>query len=471
MFSSAFINQFNNFKEKTRKYEDLRIEGIEFDVVHFFRDSDNITFTGSKKIGNHEDIENIDDTGGLPVYDASSNILTYIHEDKYPQLVFEVEDNENPDISFASEGNSSAGTNFIIHENKYFVNNHRTVLKFSQKYYSKYVYYRILNMKKEFGFKRGYIPSQTELKGLEITIQLPKDLSEKYTSFNIQKAIVEFLDYQKEQTEILRKKMTSMQEKVYKTDKAVLSKIFEMKDSFIIQQFNKWAQLKSYKIDGNNIQFDIKRIIADNPEDTVCKKRMGFTPTRDPLGDINWFTVADLNAVDSMYINKPDTKEKTTIDLVKQTVDKNNTGKSEKLIPIQKGDILVSFLLTIGITKIYNSNKPAYCNQAIDIISPKDGYDNEYIAYNCILEYPKFGEEQALGTNLNDDSKKDIQIMIPKSTEQYTSLEIQKIIIEFFEAFNLWKNQILDLSNSIKTKCDVMDNAFLNEIFKGHNND
>lgn len=96
---------------------------------------------------------------------------------------------------------------------------------------------------------------------------------------------------------------------------------------------------------------------------------------------------------------------------------------------------------------------------------------NQYVAYNCIVEYPRYGTQTNNGLTLNDESKKEIQIMVPQSTDQYTSLEIQKIMVEFIKAFNLWKNKILDLTNSINSKCDVIDNAFLNETFQGHNND
>jgi len=465
VFSDAFINQFNEFKEKTGKYEDLNIEDITFQEKKLNKIS-SITM-GQSPDGSSLNTE----SNGLPFYQGKTE-FTDIYIGKPTKWTTKSKKTANKDDILISMRAPAGAVN--ISTEHISIGRGLAAIKVIPNIDMFYLFMYLksieakINIEKDSG---GFYSSMTKDELYDFDIYIPNDIDDEYTSFKVQQVFVEFLKYQKERTEIFRKKMISIQEKVYKTDKAVLSKIFEMKDSFIIQQFNKWAQLKSYEINGNDIQFDIKRIIADNPEETICKKRMGFTPTREPEGDINWFTVADLNAVDGIYINEPDTKEKTTIDLVKQTVDKNNTGKSEKLIPIQKGDILVSFLLTIGITKIYNSNKPAYCNQAIDIISPKDGYDSEYIAYNCILEYPKFGEEQALGTNLNDDSKKDIQIMVPQATGSYSSLDIQRIIIEFFKAFNLWKNQILDLSNSIKTKCDVMDNAFLNEIFKGHNND
>ena len=177
---------------------------------------------------------------------------------------------------------------------------------------------------------------------------------------------------------------------------------------------------------------------------------MGFTPDRDSSGDINWYTVRDLGKVDGLYINNPKTNEKTTIELIKETVDKKDTGKSEKLIPIRKGDILISFKLTVGVVKIYNSDTPAYCNEAIDILTVNDGIYNKYVAYNCILEYPKYGTKTNNGFTLNDESKKEIKIFIPKPLDNYTSFEIQKAIVDFLED----RSKMLD---GIKVNIDKQD--------------
>ncbi len=181
------FNQFSKDKGYNLKFSDIKFMGIDI-----FNDEENIELIGSKKIGLHDELEKINDKDGIPVYDASANILTYVEKKKYLDAVFTVINNDNPDISFASEGNSSAGTNFIIHQDSYFSNNHRTVIKFLDKYYGKYIYYNIYKMKEKYGFKRGYIPSQKELKRLKVMILIPKTLSNEYNSFIIQNIFVEF---------------------------------------------------------------------------------------------------------------------------------------------------------------------------------------------------------------------------------------------------------------------------------------
>ncbi len=230
------------------------------------------------------------------------------------------------------------------------------------------------------------------------------------------------------------------------------------------------------ELDLNDVVFKTKRIYSDNPDEMVCIKRMGFTPKRDPEGDIDWFKVSDMNAIDGLYIDNPNTKEKTTMELVRYAVDKKNTGKSEKLIPIKKGDILISFKLTVGVVKIYNSDKHAYCNEAIDILTVNKDINNRYVAYNCIIEYPKYGTQTNNGMTLNDESKKEIKIMIPEPVDGYSSLEIQEAIVEFIDyqkaqtenlthKMTLLKHDISKTARVILSKVFEMKDPFISEQF------
>jgi len=180
---------------------------------------------------------------------------------------------------------------------------------------------------------------------------------------------------------------------------------------------------------------------------------MGFTPKTSSMGNINWFSVKDLGEIKGLYINNPNSRKKTTMELIKQSIDKRNTGKSEKLISIKKNDILISFKLTVGVVKIYNSDEPLYCNEAIDILTVDEKVtDSRYIAYNCILEYPNYGTKTNNGVTLNDDDKKNIKIFIPKDLENYSSLEIQKIIADFIEY----------TENRLQKEFDRMDKGYDN---------
>lgn len=211
----------------------------------------------------------------------------------------------------------------------------------------------------------------------------------------------------------------------------------------------------------------------------IGKKRMGFTPeTTDSFNEntIPWYDIGDLTRSKSLFINKNKTKKQTTNDLILQKISK----QSEKYKnPIKKGDVLISFLLTIGEVRIYNCEDIAYCNQAIDIYTLKENIYNKYFALIIGNEYKKVGQKQLLGTNLNDDEKSKIKIKIPKEivikNKKISSLKIQKKIADL----NLKKNELIERKKSIINNMKFIleneinylsDNFFKNLIINGWRN-
>jgi len=433
------IDKFKEFQEKTGKHTELYIEDVEFEnrtlknLIDIF-DSKRIALSAQERYTRK---------GEYPYYGASGiidYIDDYIFDGKY--LIIS-EDGENlrarkTPIAFFTKG-------------KFWVNNHAHIVLGKKNILSNtYLKYFIDSNKlyDYISFSSQPKLSQTNLK--KILIPIPKDLNKFYNSYQIQEAIVEFLEYSFERIDRIRENIDTKYELFKKLKKALIPSTF-IKD-YVKVAFGRYA--KEYDIGFNiiDVEFEIKRIHSDKKDDpnVICKKLMGFTPKTSSDGNINWFSVKDLGKVEGLYINKPNTNKKTNMELIRQAIDKKNTGKSEKLIPIKKNDILISFKLTVGVVKIYNSDKPAYCNEAIDILSVEDGIDNRYVAYNCILEYPKYGTKTNNGITLNDDDKKKIKIYIPKPLDNYSSLKIQKIIADFIEFHE----------NRIQKEFDAMDKAY-----------
>jgi len=294
-------------------------------------------------------------------------------------------------------------------------------------------------------------------------VPIPKSLNE-YTSLKIQEAIVEFLEDSFEEHQEIKETIDKRYKLFEKIDEALIPSTF--KREYVKNAFGKYAKENDVKFDITDVEFEIKRIHSDNNDEVICKKRMGFTPKTNVNGTINWYTVGDLGQTKGLYINTPNSIKMTTMELIKQQVDKKNTGKSEKLIPIKKGDILVSFKLSVGVVKIYNSNTPLYCNEAIDILTvDSEIVDNRYVAYNCMLEYPKYGTKTNNGITLNDEDKKKIKIYIPKDLESYSSLEIQKIIADFIEAMQKKIQKEFDIMNQAYDTLERLHKAYLARTF------
>ena len=435
------IEKFKEFQksEVGKQYKDLEIETIKFKdntfgniISEFIKGStpkystektDTIVIKSGQARGNYNKF--------------NFNKIAYldIGKVKNPKYL------KQGDILINTTGVGTAGrvTLFDL-DDKYVSDSHITALRYDLKKFNKfYLLYFFIN----YGFKK--LESMAEGTGGQvelsinlvknITIPIPEDLDERfYTSLKIQEMIVEFLEYSFNEIKVIRGRIDKRYKIFKRLEKALIPSTF-IKD-YVKVAFARYAKEKNIGFNIIDVEFEIKRIYSDkkNDNDVICQKRMGFTPKTSSNGDINWFSVRDLGEVDGLYINNPNSRKKTTMSLIKQSVDKNNTGKSEKLISIKKNDILISFKLTVGVVKIYNDDEPLYCNEAIDILTVDAKVtDSRYVAYNCILEYPRYGTKTNNGITLNDDDKKNIKIFIPKDLENYNSLEIQKIIADFIE--------------------------------------
>jgi len=459
------IEKFKEFQKRTNQYDDLIIEEVMFEESYPFNDSQNVELIGSKNIASHEDLNQINDENGLPVYDASININTYVDENKFPNKTFEVEDNDNPDISFASEGNSSAGTNFIIHKGKYFVNNHRTVMKFTKKYYSKYVYYNIFKMKEKYGFKRGDTPSQKKLSKLRIMLPIPKDVNEKYKSFNIQNIIVEFLEYWKiNYTDIFREKVINQKPIIEKIKKALIPATLRY-DKTIVNSFNAFMQNKGIYLKLEDLGFEeipfFTLVTVTNgsefPAGYVKRGEVqGEVPLisagvkKDIMGNIKSLIANNPSALDKHYVFN-DTKQKWNEvkhyygkDYYTLTAD----GEGGNIIKRSKENYPNGFYTT-NVCKTLEFDE--------NII-----YDKFfYLTY----KYTKYRYNFDFATKANNDNLALVNISLPEKNENFDSLKLQKLIVEFWETIFHNINEQFKKFDNIARLTNKIDEAFLYRTF------
>lgn len=430
ILDSQVIEKFKEFQQKTGKCVDINIEEVQFEkkLLKELHQKEKVKTQKNSTADKFIEIGDIDRK--TKKYDISSKVKYNLpekgkHAPKGTILVSRV----RPLLG---------GYTIIDGDDYTFTSGDLNPIVLPENVDVNYVFKIICSPKFELFLKNnqntsGQKPTITDkLYNFDIAIPLKQD---KYESLDIQRAIVEFLEYSFDNLERIKSNIDKRYEIVSKMRKSLILSTF--KKTAIKNRFNKYAEENNINFEITDIEFNIKRIHSKNDDEVVCKKRMGFSPEKDKNDNINWFRVEDLNANDGLYINAPDTILKTTMKKIK---DKNGENSS-KNASIKKGDILVSFLATPGIVKIYNSNEIAYCNQAIDILTVNEGFDNRYIAYNCMFEYPKYGREQTMGKNLNDEDKEKIKIFTPKDLDNYTSFEIQQILADFIEHVD---NQIED---------------------------
>ncbi len=448
MLDKEVRERFKEFKERTGEYQDLEIDDVRFEEksLNDLHLKDKVKTKKNTTANKFIEIGDIDRV--TKKYDISKKIKQNLPEKgKYAP---------KGSILISRVRPLLGGYTILDGDDYTFTSGDLNPIVLADNICVNYIFKIICSPKFETFLKRnqntaGQKPTITS-KLYDFKIPIPKDLNKTYTSFKIQEAIVAFLEDAFNKIEKMREFFDKRYKLIEKLDKALIPSTF-MKE-YVKISFGKYAKENDIGFDINDIEFEIKRIHSKNKDEVVCKKRMGFTPKNSASGTINWYSVRDLGQVEGLFIDSPNTFKKTTMNLIKQAVDKKNTGKSEKLIPIIKGDILISFKLTVGVVKIYNSEKPAYCNEAIDILTVYDSCDNRYVAYNCMLEYPKYGTKTNNGVTLNDDDKKLIQIFVPKDLENYTSLEIQGIIANFIEEK---QNKIQDELDKMKVGYNTLE--------------
>ena len=227
------IKLFELFKEETGKYNDLDLRKVEFREVYIFKEIEDQLIPVSALNLKHDVVrefeesykQNNPDLELYPVYSASANPIGYLPEEYAPSKLV-VSNKENPDISFATDGNASAGTNFIIHYGKYYINNTRKVIKFNEgekQYYTKYLYFTLQDMKKTYNFNRDHKATSENLK--QVKISIPKPLGD-YSSYDIQKAIADFVEFINRKLDFCKEFAEAYKLKSIKFNKLLLRKIF-----------------------------------------------------------------------------------------------------------------------------------------------------------------------------------------------------------------------------------------------------
>ncbi len=442
MLDTEVREKFKEFQEKTGKYNDLdindvRFENKPFDFIAKFPPMSRISGGVDKSIQEYNELLKEEQKDYFPLISGTTEnnqISGYIYKNRLSKNSL-----SNSNVISWTRINSEL---FFIQEEPVCTNDDSFIMDVNDNNSIKYIQYSAMTAMKYKRFNWGNKAGKNKVK--EVEVPIPKDLDQTYTSFKIQEAIVEFLEYSFEKQKRIKESIDKRYALYKRLDNALIPSTFIQ--DYVKVAFGRYAKENNIDFSIMDVDFEIKRIHSDNKDELICKKRMGFTPKTSINDNINWFRVEDLNATNGLFIDNPNTVKKTTM---KKVIAKNGK-KSSKNISIQKGDILVSFLATPGIVKIYNSDEVVYCNQAIDILTVTNDVDNRYIAYNCMLEYPKYGKLQTMGFNLNDEDKKKINIYIPKALDNYTSLEIQKIIADFMEF----------TKNRIQKEFDRMDECY-----------
>jgi len=465
MMNKEIIERFKFFQKVTGKYGGFDIEKLEFEGKEIGQIIAQFIKGGAPKYSKIKTstivIKSGQARGDYNKFDFTKIAYLDLNKIKNPKYL------QKGDILINTTGVGTAGrvTLFDLKGN-YVSDSHITTLRYNLNAINKYY---LLFFFKDFGYKK--LESMAEGSGGQvelsmnyvksIKIPIPKQIDKTYTSYKIQEILVDFFEFYKEKNDARINYVNELEKQITELEKGILP-LLNKQDKQIIQELNIYAENNDFDVDFSEVGFETKRIVSKNKAELIGIKRMGFTPETSTKENINWFVISDMQKNNGLYIDKPDTKEKTSIKLIEKSISK----KSIKYPPIKKNDILVSFKLTVGVVKIYNSELPAYCNEAIDIISPNKNILPEYLAYYCMIEYPKYGERTNNGITLNDESKAKIKINIPKPSQGKTSLELQEIIAGYLDKYFRAIQSLKKETEKLVKFSDMHSEAIISLTFK-----
>jgi len=108
----------------------------------------------------------------IPIYTATLNPVAYFEAKSIKRIPTNASE-EEPHISFASDGDGTAGTNIIFHTCPYYINTSRLSFKIiDSNIYPEYIYYAIQDIKKKYGFDYKYKATLANIDKIEIPIPI-----------------------------------------------------------------------------------------------------------------------------------------------------------------------------------------------------------------------------------------------------------------------------------------------------------
>lgn len=162
-------NFFTNFTsdEKSQNIKQTRIVSLgDASIFNFITSKTGWTKELYQKMS-------VTDGNGFPVYTASESLVARVIE--VNEKLIKVTPNDRI-FSFASNGDGSAGKNFIVHTEDFYVSNDRTVIKIINDNVSMdYVLFCLRNMKAEYGFDFSFKATVSNVTNVSFEIPVSMD--------------------------------------------------------------------------------------------------------------------------------------------------------------------------------------------------------------------------------------------------------------------------------------------------------
>ncbi len=416
------IEKFIEFQEKTGKHRELYIEDVEFEeqalkYVANFPAMTRISGGIDKTIADYESLPDDEKKNYKPLISGTvenNQISGYVHIDKLSENSLSKEN-----VISWTRINSEI---FFIQENPVCTNDDSFIMEVKESYIVRYVQLASMVSMKYKQFNWGNKAGKTKVK--EVQIPIPKDLNKFYSSYQIQEAIVEFLEYSIENIERIRQRIDERYSIFERLKKALIPSTF--KKDYVKVAFGRYAKEKGIEFSITDVEFQIssfdKYLSIQKGKSTYTSKYIKNNKGKYPV-----------------YSSNTNSKTKGLMGEI------NSYDYNEKSIQFTANGEKAGTIFKLDKHKFSMNG-----DRGMFILKENTIY-LDYIYYNIKNEFLKHNFSWA-NKPTNTKIKEKIKIFIPKDLKDYTSLEIQKIIADFIEY----------TENRLQKEFGRMDTAYYN---------
>lgn len=403
---SQVIEKFKEFQNKTGKYLDLDIEKVEFENISL---SDEEYFEFIKGRNHYIKKYNIANKGKYPLATGSvknDSIAYYVKPMNIADIITQ------KCISFNKDGDSQ----IFYRDYEFLMDRHHIAIIPSELLMAKYLYFALISYFKKMKFGWGENVADVPTVSRH-SIPIPKEYNQNYKSIDIQKAIVEFLEYNFNNLERIKSNIDKRYDIVSKMKKSLIPSTF--KKTAIKNTFKKYAKNNNIEFDITDIEFETKTLntIANFP--SLKRVSGGFDL------EIEEYTKLEESNKDNYY------------PLITGTVTNNQISGYVHKDNLEDGSLSNKNVISwtrINADNFFLQDKPVCTNDDSFVLEQHENYVREFIRYS-ILETMRM-KNFDWGNKAGQRKIKNTDILIPQPIQNYSSYEIQKILTSFINNVN-----------------------------------
>jgi type I restriction enzyme S subunit len=430
---------FKRFQNQSGKYQDLDIDEVEFEDIKLSNKKYFIVTMGqspSSKLLN-------ENNEGIPFFQGKTNFGDMYLKAPSVWTIESKKEAQKDDLLISLR--APAGVVNIANINLS-IGRGLASIRGKEDIYKLYLYYYMKREEQQIDIisnKSGFFTSIGKNDLMNLSIKIPKPTN-NYTSYQIQEAIVEFLEFNKNKSNIFRGHNNVGKKYVEDMNDGILPALFNQNDQYTKDMF---------------VKFNTN---PENPRDP--KDMVDFSLEDVEFEEKSFKDVFNIKS-SSVKIKNKDMLDSGLYPVVSQSVGLINGyfNDNNGMINLDKPIIIFGDHTTI--LKYIDFDFLAGAD-GTKILEPKEDILSKYLYLNSLNRIEQSGYKRHF------QDFKNLEFKIPKpitiGTKTYSSYDIQVAIVQFLDRFYDWRDDFREFLKYGDDLLDQIDEAFLYKTFQGN---